>query len=200
MSIPTRFLLLIACLLPAACSAVHVSSNWNPNVDFAALDTWCFVTPASDHPVAGSVNQDDFERERVAYAIKRNLASKGFREVQPGMRASFQVSYHQVVNSEMSISKLNDYAGYGDLGWDSGIGTGVPMHSGGGMSEDPFVDHYMQDTLFIDISTGNGSNLVWRGSGASNRARPRGNGTSQDAVDKRVDKILADFPPGGGTR
>lgn len=197
MPILSRLVLAVACLLPAACSAVHVSSDWNPNVDFSTLDTWRFATPSSTHPVGGAVNQDDFESDRVAYAIKRNLASKGFREVESGMPASFLVSYHQVVNSEMSIAKLNDYAGYGDIGMDAGAGTGVPMHSGYGLSEDPFVNHYMQDTLFIDISTDDGGTLVWRGSGASNRGRPRSSRNQQDSVDKRVDKILADFPPAG---
>ena len=80
-----------------------------------------------------------------------------------GRPASFHVRYHQVVNSEMSIAKLNSYAGYPD-DMDMGMGTGAPRNSGFGLSEDPFVDHYMQDTLFIDIANANGSrsHLAWK--------------------------------------
>lgn len=187
----------VCTLLVPACKSVHVSSNWNPNVDFSGLSTWNFAPPPAPNPLSGSVNQDQFFRSRVEYAIKQDLSGKGFREVPDGTRASFQVSFHHVVNSEMSISKLNDYAGYGDVGWDTGSGTEPPVGSGYGLSEDPFVDHYMQDTLFIDITTNRGSNLIWRGSGASNRGKSFGSKSEQDVIDNRVSKTMADFPPSG---
>ncbi len=186
-------LALATILVQGGCHAVHVDSNWNPNTDFSALSTWNFAESSSEHPVAGQVNQNDFESDRVTYAIRRNLKAKGFREVPAGAAASFHVRYHQVVNSEMSMAKLNSYAGYGD-DMSVGMGTGVQRNSGFGLSEDPFVDHYMQDTLFIDIANAGGSQLIWRGSGASNRANS-GSANDQDLIDKRVDKILADFPP-----
>ena len=146
------------------------------------------------------MNQDDFYRSRVEYAIKEDLNSKGFQEVADGMPASFQVSFHHVVNSEMSISKLNDYAGYGDAGWNTGAGTEPAVGSGYGLSEDPFVDHYMQDTLFIDITANGGRKLIWRGSGASNRGKSFGSKPEQEVIDKRVSKIMTDFPPSGKSR
>lgn len=191
-------LVVAACSLPFACKAVNVSSNWNPNVDFAALNTWNFVEPSADHPIAGSINQDEFHSSRVEYAIKQDLESKGFQKVPEGSPASFHVSFHQVVNSNMSIAKLNDYAGYGDVGWNSGMNTEPAPGSGYGLSEDPFVDQYMKDTLFIDITTGRGSELIWRGSGTSNRGRTYGSKSEQDVIDNRVDKIMADFPPSAG--
>ena len=181
-------------LLNVGCHSVHVTSNWNPNVDFSGLKTWSFAQSTADHPSAGSINQDDFFNSRVEYAIKQNLSAKGFTQVPAGRPASFHVRYHQVVNSEMSIAKLNSYAGYPD-DMDMGMGTGAPRNSGFGLSEDPFVDHYMQDTLFIDIANASGSELIWRGSGATNRGGGRPSGSEQDQIDKRVDKILADFPP-----
>lgn len=187
-----------ACLLPLSCKAVNVSSNWNPNVDFTSLKTWNFMQPSSEHPIAGSVNQDEFYASHVEYAIKRDLESKGFKQVPDGAPASFHVSFHQVVNSNMSIAKLNDYAGYGNVGWDTGMNTEPQTGSGYGLSEDPFVDHYMQDTLFIDITSGDGSALIWRGTGVSNRGRSFGSKPEQDVIDNRVDKIMADFPPSGG--
>lgn len=187
-------------VLMAACQSVKVSSNWNPNVDFTALTTWNFAPPPAPSPITGSVNQDSFYRSRVEYAIKQDLASKGFQQVPDGAPASFQVAFHHVVNSEMSISKLNSYAGYGDIGWNTGAGSEPPVGSGYGLSEDPFVDHYMQDTLFIDITTQRGSNLIWRGSGATNRGKSYGSKPQQEVVDNRVTKIMADFPPTGNRK
>ena len=186
-------LFLGALSIQGGCNSVHVTSNWDPNVDFGSLSTWRFEQPSAGHPMGGGINQDDFESSRVEYAIRRNLQGKGLREATAGQRASFIVQYHQVVNSEMSIAKLNSYAGYGD-DLSAGIGTGVQRNSGFGLSDDPFVDHYMQDTLFIDIASPDGGSLIWRGSGSSNRAAG-GGGSDQQRVDGRVDKILADFPP-----
>ena len=55
------------------CNSVHVTSNWDPNVDFGSLTTWRFDQSSADHPAAGGINQDDFESSRVQYAIRRNL-------------------------------------------------------------------------------------------------------------------------------
>lgn len=183
--------LLFVTFVLAGCNAVHVTSDWDPNVDFGALTTWSFESSDAAHPVADRVNQDDFTSDRIAFAIRRNLEGKGYREARSGEAASFHVRHHLVVNSEMSIAKLNSYAGYGN----AGVGTGVSLNSGFGLSEDPFVDHYMQDTLFIDIADAGGSRLIWRGSGSCNRA-DSGSANDQARVDERVDSILADFPPG----
>lgn len=187
-------LLVASCLLLLSCKAVKVSSNWNPNVDFASLKTWSFTEPSPGHPIAGSINQDDFYANRVEYAIKEDLESKGFQQVPDGAPASFHVGFHHVVNSDMSIAKLNEYAGYDN----AGMNTGPAPGSGFGLSEDPFVNQYMKDTLFIDITTGGGDDLIWRGSGVSNRGRSYGSTPEQDVIDNRVQKIMADFPPSSG--
>ena len=66
---------LAALSILGGCNSVHVTSNWDPNVDFGALTTWRFDQSSADHPAAGGINQDDFESSRVQYAIFARLRS-----------------------------------------------------------------------------------------------------------------------------
>ena len=56
-----------------------------------------------------------------------------------------------------------------------------------------YVNSYPEGTLVIDVIDRKSRDLVWRGAGA--RAFSKMN-PSYEKVDKRVTRILQDFPPG----
>ena len=165
-------------------------------MDFSGLKTWSFAQSTADHPSAGSINQDDFFNSRVEYAIKQ----KPFRQgLHPGARRPSPPAstwrYHQVVNSEMSIAKLNSYAGYPD---DMDMGHGKPV-----LRETRVSVSRRTPSSTTTCRTRSSSTSPMPTAPISSgveAVRPtvgggKPSGSEQDQIDKRVDKILADFPP-----
>ena len=187
------FLVLTASL--SACNTVQVSSDWNSSFDFANLKTWQFApAPKQKHDNIALYN-DGLYDGRVRTALDTSLGKRGYSQVVGGGESDFYVSFFRVVNKKLSVTTMNNYWGYGPgWGWGYGYGSGWGWGDGGFGSQ-TFVNSYKQGTLIIDITTNDGKNLIWRGTGSARLDKSSSPEEAQKKISNEVQKILAKFPP-----
>lgn len=178
-----------------ACNTVRVSSDWNNSFDFAKLSNWDFAPPPEENRTKATLYNDDLYTGRVRKAIEMTLAQKGYSEVIAGKGASFHVAFFRVVDKKLSVTTMNNYWGYGP-GWGWGYGYGGGWGWGpDGFGSQTFVNQYKEGTLIIDISTEDGKNLIWRGTGSDRITTSDSPEEAQSKITNEVQKILAKFPP-----
>ena len=166
------------------CSGIRVTSDWDPEVDFASVKTWSWA-PVPQKAVGDPHYDDDtLFTQRVRRAVERELATKGLR-FEPPDGSDVQVAFYIVVEDKINVSTINDYYGYGP-GW--GYGPG-------GHGTQTVVSQYKQGTLVIDIARSGGHQLVWRGSGTARLRQESSPKRSEKRVNEAVQRILARFPP-----
>ncbi len=105
-----RGLLLPTVLLLAACaSGLQTSSDWNPETDFTAFETYAWA-PDGD----GNVGIDQLTNTRVRTAIEAALNGKGLREV-PLQQADVAVGYQITTQDQTNYTTTSS-------GWGGGYG------------------------------------------------------------------------------
>ena len=181
--------------LLSACNTVRVTSDWNPSVDFESLSSWDFAPPPKSNNTHAQLYNDDLFNGRVRKALDVTLGEKGYTQIIEGGEASFHVAFFRVVNKKLSVTTMNNYMGYGP-GWGWGYGYGAGWGWGpGGFGSQTFVNQYKEGTLIIDVSTGEGKDLIWRGSGSARLETSDSPDAAQKKITNEVQKILAKFPP-----
>ncbi|MCP4003381.1 MAG: DUF4136 domain-containing protein [bacterium] len=172
-------LLLVSAL--AACASVRVSTDFDPEIDFAAYRTFAWLpeptgrtgNPRLDSPLLA---------DRIRSAVERELSAKSFRKVAAGM-ADFHVGYHLSLEKGIDVRTVDQRYGYGP-GWP---GSG-PSHT--------YVSEYEQGTLILDFVDAGANRLAWRGSGSRRIPRQTTPEQTTENVNMAVTEILASFPPG----
>jgi len=176
------------------CRTVDVTTDWDPAVDFRALDTWDFAEPPRK---GGADRPHDYESllsQRVKRGIEAELAAKGFRRVEDG-DPDFRVAWFRVGEDQVAVTTINNYWGYGPgWGWRYGYSPGWG-YGPGGFGTHTYVDQYQEGTLVIDVSRGPDNELVWRGTGSSRIEEPATPARDEEKIRKAVAEILAKFPP-----
>lgn len=179
----------------SACNTVQVTSDWNSSFDFANLKTWQFAPPPAQKHENIALYNDGLYDGRVRKALDTTLGQKGYSQVVGGGESDFYVSFFRVVNKKLSVTTMNNYWGYGP-GWGWGYGYGPGWGWGpGGFGSQTFVNSYKQGTLIIDVTTNDGKNLVWRGTGSARMDKSSSPEEAQKKISNEVAKILAKFPP-----
>lgn len=183
-------LILILCGLPA-CSSMKIHSDWDPAFDFSTLGGWAWSD--QPHRSAGDpmIQTDTLFEDRVKSAVERQLAAKGYRQVDD-TAADFQVSFFLVVEDQVNVTTVNNHYGYGagGPGYHSGWGYGH-----GGFGSQTFVDQYQVGTLIVDLTTSEPTTLVWRGSASARLATKTTPEKSEKKINEAVTKVFARFPP-----
>ncbi len=179
-----RLLAMTALAALAACSGVQVNHDFNPQANFAALQTFDWM-PESGRQADGRV-ASDLRDQRFRSATEANLSAKGFRKVTSG--ADFLVGYHLTLENEVDYQAVNTYWGprWGYRGIYGGVGTTHVTARG-----------YVQGTLIIDIFDVEAEELVWRGVGEGRVEQNWSPQERDEKVRRAVEAILADFPPNG---
>ncbi|MAI79314.1 MAG: hypothetical protein CL917_10260 [Deltaproteobacteria bacterium] len=178
-----------------ACNTVQVTSDWNSSFDFKTLKTWQFASPPAQNKTQATLYNDALFDGRVKTALDTTLGQKGYSQVLEGGGADFYVAFFRVVDKKLSVTTMNNYYGYGP-GWGWGYGDGMGWGWGsGGFGSQTFVNSYKQGTLIIDITTDDGKNLLWRGTGSARLESSDSPEAAQKKITNEVQKILAKFPP-----
>lgn len=174
-----RFPVLLLAVAGAACAAVQVNVDYDPDEDFSTYRTFTWFPRAQ--PVTGDYRVDSpLIEERIRSAVKRTLAERGYVKVED-RPPDFYVVYHLQIEERIDVRTVNrgyvDYYGY-YVGW-----------------PETRVTYYDEGTLVIDIADAHDKQLVWRGAGVGRvRRRPTPEQTTKD-IDAAVAQILAKFPP-----
>lgn len=181
-----RVVVLLIVALVAAC-ATPIQSEHLAGADFAGYHKFYWRAPPANRPVRNPITDNTIVDQRVAQAVVHTLTSRGFEQVSDPAQADFIVTY--LTSTQQQIRSTG--------GVSVGIGFGYPFYN-------PFfgtafypafpydVRSYQQASLIIDIIDAHTHQLVWRG--WTSNELTSANYSSQ-AVDRAVQRILAEFPP-----
>ena len=162
-----------------ACSNVKVSSDYDPDVDFASLYTYRWAPDFEPPEIAPGVS-DDLLYNRIHNAIDSHLRARGFR-AQTHPEPDVWVAYHIGFDRKIEVDTIyRDHAGWGRRGYGYG-GYGYA---------DTVVREYEEGTLLIDLLRPGSGELIWRGSGRTRLKELKTPEARTKAVDKIVGKIL----------
>jgi len=182
----------------AGCSSMKVHSDWNSDFDFTGLGAWAWSDEAHKSEGDVLIETDTLFRDRVKRAVEEQLSAKGHRLVDRAA-SDFRVSFFLVVEDKVDVSTVNNHYGYGygpgGPGYHTGWGYGP-----GGFGSQTVVDQYKEGSLILDVTHGEPSQLVWRGSATARLAKKTTPEKSQERINEAVTKILERFPPEPGAK
>ena len=176
--------MLVLGLALAGCSTFMIDTDYDPDADFSAFQTYDWAPAESESPKDPRV-QNDLLEGRVHDAVDAELSSRGFTRVAEGATPDFWITYHAGVEAKIDVTTIQQaypyYRGYSR--W-------------GGYSE-TYVRNYDEGTLILDVIDPKTERLVWRGSAQAqvqDRSTPE---RREKRVRDAVHAILARFPPEG---
>jgi hypothetical protein len=177
---------LLTLLALGACAQTPVRTDHDPAADFAALESFAWVTP-TEQRVEDPMLDSALLTRKVQRATIAELTSRGYREVASG-EADFIVTYHTA-----SRERIRDLYPTSSFHWQFGGGFRSRSAFGIGWSHRTPVESIQEGTLIIDIIDTRDNELVWRGwsSGPVTPSR-----FSNESITTIVHEILSRFPPG----
>ena len=157
-------------LLIAGCSGPTVHQDYDAKQDFSHFKTWAWVpaTPQADG-ASDPLGVSTLTRDRVHRSIEREMALKGFDEVDSG-GADFWVQQYAVIEQAIRV----------DPGYDWGHDD---------------VSSYDKGTIIIDVVTPKDKRLVWRGTASDAVDPDLTPAEREERIQEAVHEILAQFPP-----
>jgi hypothetical protein len=155
-------------ILPVMSMAQDVSVNFDKTYDFTKIKTFAVQ--------AGSQGQDPFLQKYFINSVTQALVGKGWKQADAAAADATVVLHGQ---SE-TRKKLDAYS---TGGW----------RMGGGMGSAQLTD-YKTGTVVLDIFEAKTKTLLFRGNASDEMADKAEK--NEKKIDKAVEKILKNFPPG----
>ncbi len=180
----------LALVLSGCASGISVQSDWDPEADFSAFNTFAVLDEAT-----GGGGLDQLTQNRVKTSIVSTLQAKGMRQVDSADDADAAVGWQVTTEQRSSCRTVN--TGWGNYGWGWNRGWhGSTM--GVGMTTSRTTEtRYEVGTLMIALVDVERDGMIFVGQGSktlsSGNLSPE---ESQKRIDEAVTKILEDFPPG----
>ena len=158
-----------------SCATVHVSINYDEEVNFANYKTFYFAPPTPQQQNRSAV-RDPLFNKTVLREIKPILEAKGFAEAASRAETDLLVVFYTSIRNEQDYVPPTYRVGR----W-GGVHRVSPGH----------VVRYKVGTLVIDVVDFQKKELIWQGVGRGvlDRDNPGEN------LVEAVEKVLADFPP-----
>lgn len=168
------------------CSSMTVRTDYDREQDFSGYKTYHWPDTQDLNP-NDVLQQEPLVAKRVMAAVDKVLQEKGFKLVESG-EVDFVVFIHAGVEDRMRVTNWGGhYGGWYDPWWGAYGGTTT-------------VSYYQEGTLVIDIVDAKERELSWRGMGTDTVGDIQDPDKMQEALDKIVAKIMADFPPGAAAQ
>ncbi len=146
-------------LILSSCSTLKVTSDYDPNVNFSKYKTYNLLPWRED--VSRMVN--DFDRKRIADAIKHEMELRGYKYAESNIDVS--VSAYIILDEKEQTTAYSTYmggygyyAGFGYYGYGPGVGMGTTHTTYN-------TETYTVGTLIIDIFDNSTKKLIWQGIG-----------------------------------
>lgn len=177
-------ILLLTAVVLAGCTTVRVSQDYDPHADLSRHGTWQWQDPVQ--PSTGDIRIDNpFQDRRIRRAVENHLAGRNLSR--GGGRPELYLAYHLTI--EQKIQSDTYY---------STMGVGSYYHPWyGGYGAETRIRQYDESRLTIDIHGADTGELLWRGVGTFRWKSYKTPEAAFEDVQKTVDKILWQFPPGG---
>jgi len=183
----SRVALVAAVLVPAACSSISVSTDYDPDTDFSGLATFAWIAeePQPDQdPRAGN----PLISARVTEAVEATLLAAGYEQVEA--EPDFLVAFALGVQRGVSVTTEPTGGYYGRYGYGrSGYGYGY------GYGSTTEVREYEEGVLQIDIVGRESNKLLWRGTAKAVLRSNQSPEESTSRINEAVAKVLGRFPP-----
>jgi hypothetical protein len=176
-----RLTLALAGLLftAAVLSAQQVKTDYDHSADFSRYKTYSWVQVKTSNSLWD---------ERVKSAVNSALAAKGLTEVASG--GDIAVVASRTSKKQQTLNTFYDGLG-GGWGW--------RRFGGGGFSESTTTtETYKVGTLVLDLFGGSSKGLLWRSSSSGTLSSNSDKNIKN--LDKTVQKMFKDFPPGSSKR
>lgn len=180
-----RLLLCGALVLTLAACTPWVKTEFNPQADFSALQTFAWAAPqrqSVENPILDSALLDS----KVQDAVTATLRTRGFAPAPPDS-ADFIVTYHAAKDLASRPADWSMGVGFGGPWW----GYSYPWQNTIIVSRSP--EYYEEGVLIIDILDARNGALLWRGWRSKYLSQKN---FTPEAVQATVAEILAEFPPG----
>ena len=182
-----RVLVILSMLsLLGGCVAPEIRSDFDAGYSFAGLKTWAWLEPVRV-VTSDELGAADLASKRIHRAVDAQMQAKGFVLAKEGERPDFFVVSHAAVQHRIDNQYISETYGYGYGRW------------GGAAYERTLSYAYDEGSLVIDVLEPTGKEVVWRGSA---RSAIDLNVTAEQRttrINDAVAKVLADFPPKGGS-
>jgi hypothetical protein len=164
-------------LATGACSAVRVSTDYDPAADLGALRTYEWKPKPEGERGDPRVDNSLMEA-RVRRAVDRELRTRGFTE--DATDPDFRVGYDVVLEQRTAIRSAPVW--YGPWSW--------------GYAE-TYSGDYERTVLILDFTDPRTGEILWRGTATGNLIADDSPDERERRVRRAVDAILARFPPDG---
>ena len=163
-------------LLAYASFAQNVKTDYDHNANFSQYKTYSWEAVKT---------RDQLNIDRIKNAVDADLTAKGYTQVPSG--GSLSLVAMEATKNQQTLNTVYN-----------GMGGGWRWRGGFGGDSTTYVDNYKVGTLVLDVFDAQSKKLVWRGSAS---------GTVSDKADKNiknlnkgVQKMLKDFPPGSAKK
>ena len=179
---------MMAAALALGCAGQQAYYDYDQSVDFGKLRRWAWLPHADEKPSGDPRIDNPLTRQRIESAVTRTLTARGYEKSSEDT-ADFRVGYLVTVEKNVSSGGVSTSFGFGRYSGGSGVGVTI-----GGPSTP--LREYDEGTLFIDIKDPKSGDLLWRGSSTSRLGQADTPEQSEKVIDRIVEEILANFPPG----
>jgi hypothetical protein len=158
-------------------SAGQVKTDYDRNANFGQYKTYSWEKVKT---------QDPLDADRIKSSVNAALAAKGWTPVDSGGDVS--VMAVEITRDQQTLNTFYD-----------GFGGGWRWRGFGGIGEaTTTTDTYKVGTLVVDLFDAKTKQLLWRGN-SSDTLSNNSNKNIQN-MDKDVDKMFKNFPPGSSKK
>jgi len=166
-------------LLAGRSSAQQVKTDYDRSANFAQYKTYSWEQVKT---------KDALDIDRIKAAVDAALAAKGWTQVDSGGDVSILAM--EITHNQQTLNTF--YDGFGG-GW------GWRRFGGGGFAEaTTTTETYKVGTLVVDLFDTKTKQLIWRG--ASSDTLSDNSNKNIKNLDKGVEKMFKQFPPGSAKK
>ncbi len=171
-------------IILAGCSMVRVSQDYDPEADLSRFGTWQWREDAQ--ALTGDIRADNpLLNKRIRRAVENHLRGRNINSVRG--RPDLFLTYHLAIENKIYSDTYYSTMGIGGYyhPWYGGVGT------------ETRIRQYDESRLTIDTHAADTGDLLWRGVGIYRLRSYETPQEAAEAIQKTVDRILGQFPPGG---
>jgi hypothetical protein len=168
-------------LLTSCGPTLTVTNDYDHTANFSQYHTFKIVKLEQQYQALSQLNQN-----RIINAVQAQMIAKGFTQAD---NADLLVNITSILKNQKELV-ANSYGyggGYRPYAW-----------GGGNMSTTVNVQNYTAGSLIIEVATSATNKLLWEGIGNQDIDAPSSN--PDKTVPAIVQKIMASFPPGMGSK
>ena len=168
--------------LTAACSGISVTSDWDPNFDFAQPQTFTVLEET------GGDDLPELMDNRVKNSLTNAMVARGYREVSDTSQADLAIGYQFTSDQRRSYSTVNTgWSGYGYGGYGGWYRYGGPTMTTSRTTENV----YDVGQLLIAIFDTEARSMVFTSTGSRTLSDAQ---RSPQEMQQRIDDAVEDDP------